>query len=72
MQEKENLKADFQEKLQVFLNTIKKDILTENNQWAIKGFIDVFEKIYGCLTILAELVFGGTPNAVFRKKPLPT
>ena len=44
--DKFEIKADFLEKLQTFAETLKKNISTNDNEWTIKGFIDVFEDIY--------------------------
>jgi hypothetical protein len=44
--DRNNLKADFLQKLQNFAQTLKNHTLTPDNQWTIKGFIDVFENIY--------------------------
>jgi hypothetical protein len=42
----EILKAEFLQKLQIFALTLKDYVSTPDNQWTIKGFIDVFENIY--------------------------
>jgi len=39
-------KCVFKEKLQKFLGTIDSYISTQNGQWAIKGFIDIYKNIY--------------------------
>lgn len=44
--DKEGIKMAFLQKLQVFATTLKDYVSTEDNQWTVKGFIDVFEKIY--------------------------
>jgi Restriction endonuclease EcoRV len=44
--DKEGIKMTFLQKLQVFATTLKDYVSTEDNQWTVKGFIDVFEKIY--------------------------
>ena len=44
--DKNQIKADFLQKLQNFALTLKNYISTPDNQWTIKGFIDVFENIY--------------------------
>lgn len=41
-----SIKTDFLEKLQNFAKTLKDYVSTPNNQWTVKGFIDVFENIY--------------------------
>ncbi len=40
------IKSDFLQKLQSFAQTLKTYVSTPDNQWTIKGFIDVFENIY--------------------------
>ena len=44
--EKSQIKADFLERLQTFAKTLKEYVSTPENEWTIKGFIDVFENIY--------------------------
>ena len=44
--EREALKADFKHKLSAFVDGLKGHISTEDSQWTIKGFIDVFRNIY--------------------------
>ena len=44
--EKTQIKTDFLEKLQTFAQTLKEYVSTIDNDWTIKGFIDVFENIY--------------------------
>jgi Restriction endonuclease EcoRV len=46
MLDKDSLKADFLQKLQVFAKTLKHHVSTHDDQWTIKGFIDVFNNIY--------------------------
>ena len=46
MNNQENIKAEFQEQLQNFAKTLREHVSTPDNQWTIKGFIDVFENIY--------------------------
>lgn len=43
---KDKIKADFLLKLQNFAKTLKTYVSTPDNQWTIKGFIDIFENIY--------------------------
>lgn len=43
---REKVKQQFLENLQRFATTLKKYVSTPDNQWTIKGFIDVFENIY--------------------------
>lgn len=40
------IKADFLQKLQNFAQTLKNYVSTPDKQWTVKGFIDVFENIY--------------------------
>jgi hypothetical protein len=44
--EKIKIKESFLAKLKVFANTLNDYVTTPDNQWTIKGFIDVFENIY--------------------------
>jgi len=44
--EREALKADFKHKLSAFVDGLKGHVSTEDSQWTIKGFIDVFRNIY--------------------------
>jgi hypothetical protein len=44
--ERTQIKTAFLEKLQTFAQTLKEYVSTPDNQWTIKGFIDVFENIY--------------------------
>lgn len=44
--EKEKIKHTFLEKLKNFASTLNDYVTTPDNQWTIKGFIDVFENIY--------------------------
>lgn len=44
--DKEQIKLDFLQKLQTFAKTLKNYVSTPDNQWTVKGFIDVFENIY--------------------------
>ncbi len=43
---KEKLKKKFLEQLQLFAKNLNKYVSTQDNQWVIKGFIDVFQNIY--------------------------
>jgi hypothetical protein len=45
-QERNKLKAEFKQKLSQFVETLKGHISTPDDQWTIKGFIDVFRNIY--------------------------
>ena len=42
MTEKEN----FAEKLEEFVTELKEHISTDDGQWTVKGFIDVFKNVY--------------------------
>jgi hypothetical protein len=44
--DKIKIKTDFLQKLKHFAQTLKHYVSTPDNQWTIKGFIDVFENIY--------------------------
>lgn len=46
MNHEEKLKFDFLLKLKSFTSTLKDYIAYDNNQWRIKGFIDVFKNVY--------------------------
>ena len=39
-------KAKFAEKLEEFVQTLKDYVSTDDGQWTIKGFVDVFKNIY--------------------------
>ncbi len=45
-EEQEAIKLDFRQKLFAFVEGLKGHVSTEDNQWTIKGFIDVFRNIY--------------------------
>ena len=45
-QKREQLKAEFKQVLTEFVETLKGHVSTPDDQWAIKGFIDVFRNIY--------------------------
>jgi hypothetical protein len=45
-QKREEIKAEFKDALTEFVNTLKSHVSTEDDQWTIKGFIDVFQNIY--------------------------
>ena len=45
-QKREQLKAEFKQSLTEFVETLKDHVSTSDDQWAIKGFIDVFRNIY--------------------------
>jgi len=44
--EREKYKAEFFQKLAKFVETLKSHVATADDQWTIKGFIDVFRNIY--------------------------
>jgi hypothetical protein len=46
MSKQEKVKAEFKKKLTEFVETLQGHISTDDNQWTIKGFIDVFRNIY--------------------------
>jgi hypothetical protein len=46
MQEREQLKTEFKQKLSGFVETLKGHISTSDDQWTVKGFIDVFRNVY--------------------------
>ncbi|MCD6417418.1 restriction endonuclease, partial [bacterium] len=43
---KAKLKREFLKKLQSFAKELHSYVSTQDNQWVIKGFIDVFKNIY--------------------------
>ncbi len=45
-EEKNKIKSEFLQQVQSFAETLKEYVSTPDNQWTIKGFIDVFERIY--------------------------
>ncbi len=46
MNDNEQIKTEFLQRLQIFALTLKDYVSTDDKQWTIKGFIDVFENIY--------------------------
>jgi hypothetical protein len=44
--DKNKIKEEFLQNLQNFAETLKNYVSTPDNQWTVKGFIDVFENIY--------------------------
>lgn len=40
------VKEEFEEQLKEFVGTIQEYISTEDGQWIVKGFIDVFQNVY--------------------------
>ncbi len=43
---KEKYKADFKKALDKFTNKLERYVSTENGDWSVKGFIDVYKNIY--------------------------
>lgn len=43
---KNQIKSEFKQKLTEFVSNFTSHISDENNQWTVKGFIDVFQNIY--------------------------
>ncbi len=43
---KKQIKSEFKQKLADFVMSLTSHISDENNQWTVKGFIDVFQNIY--------------------------
>lgn len=46
MKNKDKYKKEFQKQLNEFAETLKKYVSDNENQWTIKGFIDIFQNIY--------------------------
>ena len=44
--DKERYKADFKRGLERFTNKLEKYVSTDNGDWSVKGFIDVYKNIY--------------------------
>jgi len=44
--EKNKYKADFKKELDKFANKLEKYVSTDNGDWTVKGFIDVYKNIY--------------------------
>jgi hypothetical protein len=40
------IKFDFEKQLKIFVNTLNEYVATDDGQWTIKGFIDVFKNVY--------------------------
>jgi hypothetical protein len=40
------IKADFKQKLSDFVQSLTQHVSTDDNQWTVKGFVDVFRNIY--------------------------
>ncbi|MBP1638003.1 MAG: restriction endonuclease [Bacteroidetes bacterium] len=45
-EEKNNYKLDFKKELDKFAERLKKYVSTDNGDWTVKGFIDVYKNIY--------------------------
>ena len=45
-QKREQLKTEFKQALSKFVETLKSHVSTDDDQWTVKGFIDVFRNIY--------------------------
>src|SRR5690349_19948221 len=45
-EERQQLKADFKQKLSEFVESLKVHLATRDNQWTVKGFIDGFRNVY--------------------------
>ncbi len=46
LKDKNKHKSDFKKKLDEFAGKLKKYVFTENGDWTVKGFIDVYKNIY--------------------------
>ena len=46
LKEKKQYKLEFKEELDVFATKLKEYVSTDNGDWTVKGFIDVFKNIY--------------------------
>lgn len=44
--EKEKYKSDFKKALKIFTDKLEKYVSTDNGDWSVKGFIDVYKNIY--------------------------
>lgn len=45
-QEKEKHKETFKKELDRFTDKLKKYVSTENGDWSVKGFIDIYKNVY--------------------------
>ena len=43
---REQIKLEFKQSLSEFVESLKGHVSTSDDQWTIKGFIDVFQNIY--------------------------
>lgn len=46
MKNYDTYKANFKNNLKIFAENLSKEVMTPDNQWAIKGFIDIYKNIY--------------------------
>lgn len=46
MTKKERYIIEFEKELESFVSQLKEHVSTENGEWTIKGFIDVYKNIY--------------------------
>jgi hypothetical protein len=46
MDSKQEIKSDFDERLQEFVQSLGSYVSTEDGQWTVKGFIDIYRNIY--------------------------
>lgn len=46
MQKSETYKTQFKNNLKKFAETLGKEVMTSDNQWTIKGFIDIYKNVY--------------------------
>lgn len=46
MQKYEKAKSEFRQQLENFVNTLQSYVATPDQQWSIKGLIDVFRNVY--------------------------
>ena len=46
MNDKQTIKAEFEAQLQQFVSGLQDYVSTEDGQWTVKGFIDVFQHVY--------------------------
>jgi hypothetical protein len=44
--EKQAVKREFIQRLRIFIDSLRSYALVDNDQWAIKGFIDAFRNVY--------------------------
>ena len=46
LKEKNKYKKEFKKALNIFTKKLEKYVSTENGDWSVKGFIDVYKNIY--------------------------